>query len=98
MDGQVVTLPSRGDALLTKKQLATVLCRSERWVELKVRDGMPMEEATDRYGRRRYNLRLVQAWLNEGRPRAAKRRDRVAVLERQVADLAAELAELRRAG
>ena len=46
-----------------------------------------MEQATDRYGRRRYNLRLVQAWLNEGRPKGARREDRVAVLERQVADL-----------
>jgi hypothetical protein len=67
-------------------------------VELKVKEGMPMEEATDCYGRRRYNLRLVEAWLNEGRPRTASGNDRVAALERRVADLAAELAELRRAG
>ncbi len=98
MGGQVVRLPSRGDPLLTKKQLGTLLGRSERWVELKVKEGMPVEEATDRYGRRRYNLRLVQAWLNEGRAKAARREDRVAVLERQVADLAAQLAELRKAG
>jgi phage terminase Nu1 subunit (DNA packaging protein) len=98
MGGHVVSLPSRGDTLLTKKQLATLLGRSERWVELKVKEGMPMEESTDRYGRRRYNLRLVQAWLNEGRPRAARREDRVAALERQVADLAVQLAELRRTG
>jgi hypothetical protein len=97
MGGQLVRLPSRGDALLTKRQLATVLGRSERWVELKVKDGMPVEEATDRYGRRRYNLRLVQAWLDDARPRAA-RPDRLTVLERQVADLAAQVAELRRAG
>jgi len=97
MGGQLVRLPSRGDAVLTKRQLATVLGRSERWVELKVKDGMPVEEATDRYGRRRYNLRLVQAWLDDARPRAA-RPDRLTVLERQVADLAAQVAELRRAG
>jgi hypothetical protein len=66
-------------------------------VELKVKDGMPVEEATDRYGRRRYNLRLVQAWLDDARPKAA-RRDRLTVLERQVADLAVQVAELRRAG
>jgi hypothetical protein len=97
MGGQVISLPRRGDALLTKKQLAAVLSRSERWAELKAKEGMPMEEATDRYGRRRYNLRLVQAWLNDGRPKAA-REDRVAALERQVAELAAQLAELRQAG
>ena len=98
MGGQVVRLPSRGDTLLTKKQLATLVGRSERWVELKVNEGMPMEEATDRYGRRRYNLRLVQEWLNDGQPKAARREDRVAVLERQVADLAAQLAELTKTG
>src|SRR5271168_1211506 len=96
MGGQVVSLPSRGDTLLTKKQLAKLLGYSERWVELKVNEGMPMEEATDRYGRRRYNLRLVQAWLDERRRRPARREDRLAVLERRVADLAVELAELRR--
>jgi len=97
MTGQVFRLPPRGDALLTKKQLAAVLSRSERWIELKVKEGMPIEEATDRYGRRRYDLRLVQAWLNDGRPKAAKE-DRVAALERQVAELAVEVAELRRTG
>src|SRR5271166_1740516 len=97
MGGQVVSLPSRGDTLLTKKQLAKLLGYSERWVELKVNEGMPVEEATDRYGRRRYNLRLVQAWLDDARPCTAKQ-DRLTVLERQVADLAAQVAELRRAG
>jgi len=97
MSGQVIRLPPRGDALLTKKQLAAVLSRSERWIELKVKEGMPIEEATDRYGRRRYNLRLVQAWLDDGRPKAA-RVDRIAVLERRVAELAAQVAELRRVG
>ena len=95
--GQLVQLPALGQRLLTKKQLAAHLGRSERWVELKVKDGMPVEEATDRYGRRRYNLRLVQAWLDDARPKAA-RRDRLTVLERQVADLAVQVAELRRAG
>ena len=41
MGGQVIRLPSRGDTLLTKKQLATLLGRSERWVELKVKEGCP---------------------------------------------------------
>ena len=98
MGGQVVRLPSRGDTLLTKKQLAAHLGRSERWVELKVKEGMPVEQATDRYGRRRYNLRLVETRLHEGRPKAVRREDRLAVLERRVAELAAQVAELRRAG
>jgi hypothetical protein len=97
MSGELVHLPRRGaDIMLTKKQLARELHRSERWIEIKVREGMPVEEATDRYGRRRYNLRLVQEWLTNGTP--AKPMDRVAVLERQVADLAAQVEQLRRAG
>jgi hypothetical protein len=81
--------------MLTKKQLAHELQRSERWIEIKVREGMPVEEATDRYGRRRYNLRLVREWLKDGKP--AKAKDRVSVLERRVAELADQVAELQRA-
>jgi phage terminase Nu1 subunit (DNA packaging protein) len=98
MGGQLVRLPSWGNPLVTKKQLAAHLGRSERWVELKVREGMPVEQATDRYGRRRYNLRLVDTWLNEGRPKAVRREDRIAVLEGRVAELATQIAELRRTG
>jgi len=98
MTGQLVRLPSRGPVLLTKKQLAAHLERSERWVELRVRDGMPVEDATDRHGRRRYDLGLVERWLRSGRPAAAKTKDRIALLEESVADLAAQVAELRKAG
>ena len=38
----VVQLRPGGQALLTKKQLATLLGRSERWIELKQRDGLPI--------------------------------------------------------
>jgi hypothetical protein len=86
MAGQLVALPVRGATLLTKKQLAAHLGRSESWVELRVREGMPVEEATDRYGRRRYNLALVEQWLSAGRPRQAKREDRLALLELSVAE------------
>jgi hypothetical protein len=96
--GELMTLPSRGGTLLTKKQLAARLGRSERWVELRVRDGMPVEPATDRCGRRRYNPVLVEQWLKAGRPTSSKREDRIALLEASVATLAAEVAELRRAG
>ena len=67
-------------------------------MELRVRDGMPVEQSTDRYGRRRYHLEAVEEWLRNGRPTRARREDRIALLERTVADLAAEVAELRRAG
>jgi predicted nucleic acid-binding Zn-ribbon protein len=93
-------MPARGagEIILTKKQLAQKLGRSERWIELQVRDNkMPVLEATDRYGRRRYSLQAVEAWLEGGKPKGVKRQDRLAALERQVADLQAQLNELRRA-
>ncbi len=98
MSGQLVSLPVRGEMMLTKKQLAAHLKRSERWVELKVRDGMPVEPATDRYGRRRYNLGLVQEWLNEGRSKPIRREDRLAALEARVTELAAQVERLQRTG
>lgn len=98
MAGDLIMLRSRTPALITKKQLAAHLGRSERWVELRVKDGMPVEPATDRYGRRRYNLRLVEEWLKQGRPAHVPRVDRLESLERSVADLAAQVAELRGAG
>ncbi|HEY7830918.1 MAG TPA: hypothetical protein VIC06_10180 [Solirubrobacteraceae bacterium] len=100
MNGQVVQLPVRGgaDRIVTKQQLASHLGRSPRWVEMRVKDGMPVIEGTDRYGRRRYNLRECEAWLNGGRPKPAKREDRLTVLEREVAELRAQVGELRRAG
>jgi phage terminase Nu1 subunit (DNA packaging protein) len=98
MAGELVRFPSRGRVLLTKKQLAEHLGRSERWVELRVRDGMPVEEATDRYGRRRYDLWLVEKWLERGLRRPPRSEDLIAILERNLADLAAQVAELRSAG
>ena len=100
MSGNVVQLRQPGakvpDQVLTKKELAAHLGRSERWVEIKVKEGMPAEPATDRYGRRRYNLRLVQDWLKDGKPTAPV--DRVSALEDRVASLSRQVAELRRAG
>lgn len=100
---KVIRLPNRAsaeDVILTKKQLAARLGRSERWVELQARDnGLPVIEATDRFGRRRYSLKAVEDWMSAGKPKRkpAHREDRLAALERQVADLAAQLSELRRA-
>jgi phage terminase Nu1 subunit (DNA packaging protein) len=96
MGAQVFALPSRGaPVLLSKAQLAARLGRSTRWVELKMREGMPVLDGTDRYGGRRYDLREVEAWLAQGK--RTKPRDRVSELERQVAELAAQVAELARA-
>jgi phage terminase Nu1 subunit (DNA packaging protein) len=82
--------------LLTKQQLADHLGRSTRWIEQQVRRGMPVEQATDRYGRRRYDLNAVETWLRAGRPRV----DRASSLEERVASLERQMSELlaRRAG
>jgi hypothetical protein len=66
----VVPLRPASQALLTKKQLAAALGRSERWIELKQRDGLPIA-STDRYGRRRYRL----ADVDDGRTPRRLRQD-----------------------
>lgn len=97
MSSNVVSLPPRGTALLTKKQLAAAIGRSERWIEMRVKDAdLPCEEATDRYGRRRYDLAAVQAWMAAGRPKRASTDDRLASLEREVASLRAIVSKLGR--
>lgn len=86
----VVAFPARGEVILTKGQLAKHLGRSPRWIELRVRDGMPVLEGSDRYGRRRYNLLAVEAWLRSGRPSPSTKtslEERVASLERQLGEL-----------
>lgn len=77
------------ERVLTKKQLAAELGRSERWVELRMREGLPSLPPTRRYGMRRFVFSEVEAWLADGervRPRAAAR-DRVGELERRVVGL-----------
>jgi hypothetical protein len=86
----VVQLYPGGQALLTKKQLAAALGRSERWIELKQRDGLPIAN-TDRYGRRRYRLADVERWLYAVPPPAKSTVERLAELERQVAELWARI-------
>jgi phage terminase Nu1 subunit (DNA packaging protein) len=92
--GQLITLPWSCGRLVTKKQLAAHLGRSERWIELRVREGMPVAPASDRYGRRRYDLEQVERWLRCGPPPRTPRDSRLTALERSVADLAAQVAEL----
>jgi hypothetical protein len=82
----VVQLRPGAQSLLTKKQLAAVLGRSERWIELKQHDGLPIA-STDRFGRRRYRLVDVERWLYTVPAPAKSTADRLADLERQVAEL-----------
>ena len=98
MSAQIISLSSRGPVLLTKKQLAAHLRRSERWIELRVHDGMPVEQGADRYGRRRYDVRLVEQWLRDRPASSSKQQDRLGQLEQAVADLAVQVAELRQTG
>jgi predicted DNA-binding transcriptional regulator AlpA len=66
MESQSATVypfPRRGwEPWLTKKQLAAHFGYSTRWVELRVREGMPSKLIG---GRRRFRLSEVEAWIEE---------------------------------
>lgn len=85
----VVPIRATQDHLLTKAQLAAHLGCSTRSIENKMREGMP-KLPIDRFGRRRYNLREVEAWL-EAPDRKRKPVDRLSQLEARVASLEAQL-------
>jgi len=82
--------------LLTKQQLARHLGRSTRWVELRVREGMPSEAPTTRFPHRRFNLEECEAWLRDGRPERGSIADRLAALDAKVASLTAMVEQLGR--
>lgn len=89
----VVHLPAREapSRLLSKKELAVELGYSPRWVELRMREGMPVKrESLSHHAR--FILADVLAWLDERaqQPKLS--------LEQRVARLEAEIRELRRAG
>lgn len=88
MSATVVKLRRAGPDLLTKKQLAAELGRSERWIELRQREGLPVAD-TDRYGRRKYSLKAVEAWLHEKPQTPRSTADRLAALEAEMAELRA---------
>jgi hypothetical protein len=77
MTAQIHALPAR-EAVVTKRQLARTLGKSERWVEQRAAEGMPAL-GLDRMGRRTYSLRACQDWLasNHQKPH----RDRLGELE-----------------
>jgi phage terminase Nu1 subunit (DNA packaging protein) len=78
--------------VLNKKQLAAELCRSTRWIELRMREGLPVLPRRTPSEHARFDLDAVRAWM-ERRANAAPQplEARVARLERLVATLAAAL-------
>jgi hypothetical protein len=68
VDGQVVSLEQQrmirrgGEPWHTKRELADHLGFSVRWVELRVRDGMPARRMGNRL---RFQISAVEAWLTE---------------------------------
>ncbi len=83
--------------LLTKQQLAQHLGRSTRWIEMRVREGMPSQEPTKRYPMRRFRLGDVENWLANGTPKPSTPQTvRLADLEQRVAQLQATVEQLER--
>ena len=82
------------EATLTKKQLAQHLGRSERWVELRTKEGMPSLPPSRRFASRRFILAEVQSWLTDGRSTKRTTAERVRELERQVGRLGDRIARL----
>ncbi|HEV3094974.1 MAG TPA: hypothetical protein VGY30_10725 [Solirubrobacteraceae bacterium] len=91
----VVRFPALRDTIITKKQLAAHLGHSPRWVELRVKEGMPVLPSTDRHGRRRYELSACEQWIAKRPARTPGGQDRLTALEQRVAALEAELARFR---
>jgi phage terminase Nu1 subunit (DNA packaging protein) len=87
----VVRLPTRARPLLTKKQLASELGRSTRWVELRMREGLPVLPRRTPGEHARFDLAAVREWLEL---RATRR---VETVEERVARLELEVARLARA-
>lgn len=96
---EVVRLPVRPfpGRLLTKRQLATELGRSTRWIELRMREGMPVAPRVGPREHARFDLTAVRAWLeSRSATPGLPLEQRVERLEREMSTLAAELK--RRAG
>lgn len=55
-----VVIPFPREPWITKKQLAEYLGYSVRWVELRVREGMPRSQWP---GAPRFKISAVEAWL-----------------------------------
>lgn len=66
MTGRLIRMPLRpgSEPWLSKRQLAAYFGFSTRWVELRVREGMPSEVIG---GRRRFRVSECEEWLLKGR-------------------------------
>jgi len=88
----IVRFPARGMRLLTKKQLASELGRSTRWVELRMKEGLPVLPRRLSGEHARFELAAVREWLDQRAERRVETvEERVARLERDVARLAKAL-------
>jgi hypothetical protein len=84
------------NVLLTKRQLAAHLGRSTRWVEMRMREGLPSIPPTSRFPQRRFRLADVEEWIAAGeRKRPSPLIGRIERLEAQVARLAAIVERLK---
>lgn len=81
---------------VTKAELARHFSRSTRWVELKVREGMPFLPATKRYPHKRFEILACERWMGDSEHKPLTAAERIAELEAKVASLAAQVEELRR--
>jgi phage terminase Nu1 subunit (DNA packaging protein) len=61
--GTVVRLASRPGRVLNKKQLAAELGRSTRWIELRMREGLPVLPRRTPSEHTRFDLDAVRAWV-----------------------------------
>jgi phage terminase Nu1 subunit (DNA packaging protein) len=88
----VVRLPTGRHGLLTKKQLASELGRSTRWIELRMREGMPVLPRRAPGEHARFELVAVREWLEQRAEQHVEPVEhRLARLEREVARLAKAL-------
>lgn len=92
---ELVHFPTRHQPgrLLTKKQLAAELGRSTKWIELRMREGLPVEPRKTAHEHARFDLAKVRAWLDsrsERKPMTLE--ERVAMLERTVAAMSERMA------
>jgi phage terminase Nu1 subunit (DNA packaging protein) len=92
MAGAVVHLRPGPGRVLSKKQLAAQLGRSTRWVELRMREGLPVLPRRTPAEHARFDLDAVHAWIEARADSSpAPLEARVARLEQLVATLAAAL-------
>lgn len=92
----IVQLPTRAPSrLLSKRELARELGRSPRWIEMRMREGMPVQPRALPGEHARFDLARVRAWLDKraSEAPAPSLEQRVADLERQVRRLVGERGE-----